>query len=87
MTPIAPINSSLFNNLRNSMVINNKRKIIINPDKKTNLCLLNDGKVINYNNVLDINIYLSSDVITLLSLKDNYIKRINSKIIGNQKNV
>ena len=83
LVPIAPINNSLFKSLTNSLVLAKNKEINIILDAKQNLQLINDGKVVNVNNIKKINIKLSDKYINLISIRDNnFISKINNKIIG-----
>ena len=82
ITPVAPINNKLYNNINNSVVLSSNRKISMTFDKKENITILNDGKIINANSVLKIDCFIISKKIKMIDLKcNNCINKINSKII------
>ena len=83
LTPMAPVNNSLFKSLNNSIVLSKNRKILIKLDKKQNMLLINDGKIVNINDINKIVVSLSDKYINLITVKNNdFITKINCKIIG-----
>ena len=83
LVPMAPIKTSIFKSLNNSLILSKTKEIELVLNNKQNMHLINDGKVLNINNVRKINISLSSKYVSLITIKDNdFITKINNKIIG-----
>ncbi len=83
ITPIAPINSKVYRNLFNSVIIPDHKKIIIEPEeKKKDLILTVDGVVHYYNNVEEIKTEIKDKTIKCLRLKHyNFPTKINEKLL------
>ena len=85
LTPIAPINNSVYNTLRNSFIIPNESEIVLkNPDKSA-LTIVIDGKE---KRILVNEIKISTDnkKIKCMRMKNyNYIQLIDKKILNNYK--
>ena len=85
LTPLAPINSKIFNTLINSMVLANSKELVIIPDN-SKVLIINDGKVDNIDSIEKISVSLSSKKIKCIVAKDyNYIKLIQTKIINTKE--
>lgn len=83
ITPIAPLNCKTYHSLRNSVIIPEKRQIIIKPkNEKNNLFITIDGNNYIYNNVLEIKTSVKKEKIKCLRMSSyDYTKRINEKFI------
>ena len=82
LTPVAPINNSIYKSLTNSLIVNsnNKIRIILNNH---DINIMVDGKLKRFKNVCEINITIDNKKIKCLRIGDyNFIKRINSKILS-----
>ena len=80
ITPIAPINNRVYKSLINSLIISNDKKISIVPENN-NLCIVVDGKLININNVKNIECFITNGIKCIVLKEYNYIKNIKSKVI------
>ena len=82
LTPIAPINNSIFKSIHNNIIASNNKKIIINFDDYIDLCIINDGKVITIDKVKKIECQLSKKTLKTITInKNNFARKINSKMI------
>ena len=84
ITPIAPINSSAYHTLTNSVVIPSNKKIIINPKTKTNnVMVIVDGIKKEYSSVTSINTYIKDKKIKCLRFsRYNFPQKINEKLLS-----
>ncbi len=81
--PIAPINNNIFKSLTSNLVISKDREITIKLKNKENICLIDDGKVLNINAVKEIKCSLSNEKIKLIGInEDTFVPKIKEKIIG-----
>lgn len=83
ITPIAPLNSKVYRNLLNGVVIPEDRLITLIPEKeKKNLIITIDGENNVYDNVEKIETIVSKKKITCLRMNDyNFINIINEKFL------
>ncbi len=82
LTPVAPINNSVYKNLTNSLIVNSDSiiKFLLN---NFDLSIMIDGRLKRFNNIDEINITIDSKKIKCLRIGDyNFVKRINSKILS-----
>lgn len=83
ITPIAPLNSKVYRNLLNGVVIPENKLITLIPDKeKRNLLITIDGENKTYYNVEKIETIVSRKRIKCLRMKDyNFTNIINEKLL------
>ncbi len=83
ITPIAPLNSKVYRNLLNSVVVPEDKLITLIPDKdKSNMVVTIDGENNVYDNILKIETIVSKKKINCLRLKNyNFINIINEKFL------
>lgn len=87
ITPIAPINSKVYSSLINSVIIPNKKRIIISPiAEEKDLIVTVDGENNFYKNIENIETIIADKKIKCLRLSHyNFPQKINEKLLGNQK--
>jgi NAD+ kinase len=85
ITPIAPLNSKVYRNLLNSVIVPEKFTIKIMPaEEKKNLLLSIDGENIVINNVQYIKTKVEDKRLKFLKFKKyNYWRKINKKFLSN----
>lgn len=83
ITPIAPLNNKSYRNLLNSVVIPEKKKITLIPDKcKNDLLTSVDGENSTYDNVEKIETSVSNKKIKCLRMNNyDYTRIINDKFL------
>lgn len=82
ITPIAPITNKVYKSINNSIVISGNKKITIMPNGNKNICVLNDGKLHNIENIKRIEIELSNNKIEcLVPIDYSNINVIKSKTL------
>jgi len=83
ITPIAPINNRTYHTLKNSVIIPEERKIIINPkDESIDFIITADGENYSFSSVSEIEIYVRRSKIKCVRMSNyDYTKRINEKLI------
>lgn len=84
ITPIAPINSSVYHTLTNPVIIPSDKKIIIKPQTKTNnVMVIIDGIKHEYNNVDSIITNIKDKKIRCLRFSHyNFPQKINEKLLS-----
>lgn len=84
ITPLAPINSKAYTNLRSSIIIPSDKEIMILPTGYCNdLKLTIDGTHVDYDNVGCINTYVKDKKIKCLRFKDsNFSRKVNEKLLS-----
>ena len=84
ITPLAPINSKAYTNLRSSIIIPSNKEIMILPTGYSNdLKLTVDGVHTDYKNVGCINTYVKDKKIKCLRFKDsNFSRKVNEKLLS-----
>lgn len=83
ITPIAPLNSTSYRNLLNSVIIPDNTEINIVPLKK-DLLISIDGENIIYNNVENIKTAVKDKRLKFLRLENyNFYEKINEKFLTN----
>lgn len=81
ITPIAPLNTKTYRNLLTSIVIPEKKHILIKPIKN-DLIITFDGTNKKYENVKKIECFVKNKKIKFLRMKDyNFIKIVNEKFL------
>ena len=83
ITPIAPVNSSVYHTLTNSVIVSSDKKVIIKPQTKTNnVMVIVDGIVNEYNNVDSIVTNIKNKKIKCLRFSHyNFPQKINEKLL------
>ncbi|MBR4178952.1 MAG: NAD(+)/NADH kinase [Bacilli bacterium] len=82
VTPIAPINSKIYRNLLNPIIVPEKMHIEIYPIKKTILAIF-DGENKKYKDVKKIECYVKNKKLKFLRMKDyNFIDIVNEKFLN-----
>ena len=83
ITPIAPINSKVYSSLINSVIIPNKKRIIITPiTEQKNLIVTVDGENNYYKNVENIETIIGDKKIKCLRLSHyNFPQKIKEKLL------
>lgn len=83
VTPIAPLNSKVYNTLRNSLIIPQNQYITIEPNaNKSNLIVTVDGENIFYENIRKLNLCVNEKTIKCLRGEEyNFIKKVNEKFL------
>ena len=82
ITPIAPINTSSYRSLVNSVVLPSNRQINIMPVEPKDLIVTVDGENNFYNNVKLINTKIRDKEINFLRLsRYNFPEKINEKLL------
>lgn len=83
ITPIAPLNSKVYRNLLNSIVIPQDSIITVKPEEnKDNLIITVDGENKFYDNVKSITMYVKDKRIKMLREQDyNFIDKVNEKFL------
>ena len=81
LSSIAPINNKVYKTLSNSLVLSNNKKISIVPSDNTNLCILNDGKIIKINDISKIECTMEGSIKCIVLNEYSNIINIKSKII------
>ena len=89
ITPIAPLNSKVYRNLLNGVIIPEDKKITIIPNKdKRNLIITVDGENNIYNDVEKIETTVSKKRIKCLRLNSyNFINIINDKFLSDNNSI
>ena len=82
ITSIAPLNNKIYKSLINNLVISNSRKLIIKFKNNENICLINDGKIVNINSVIQIECILNKKIKHVNLHQDSLASKINNKIIN-----
>lgn len=87
ITPIAPLNSKVYRNLLNGVILPEDKLITIVPDTdKNDLIVTIDGENKNYNDVIKIETIVSKKKIKCLRLNDyNFINIVNEKFLKEEK--
>src|SRR5699024_8712043 len=72
ITPLSPINSKAYRSLYNSMVLAGHQRVSIKPELRySNLTLIvNDGMEFSYDNIIEIDLYLSDKTINMLKFSE-----------------
>ena len=82
ITPLVPINNSVYKSLVNSVIISAEKKVTISFNDNSNLAIVSDGKLINLLEIERIECSLSNKSIEcIMPIGYNYIDNIKSKII------
>lgn len=85
ITPIAPINSSAYRTIQNSIIIPDKKTIMIIP-KNEEILLTIDGENIIYKNIDSVETVIDNKKIKFLRFSYyNFPQKINEKLISNEK--
>lgn len=84
ITPIAPINSKVYNSLINSVIIPDMKEIEIIPENKDNdLLVIVDGENSLYHNVYNIKTKIIDKKLKFLRLsRYNFSQKINEKLLN-----
>ena len=84
ITPIAPINSSVFRTISNSIVVPPMYDISFIPfNDNTNMNVLVDGKLNTYNNVSEVRTRMGNKKIKCLKLNNyNFTRKLNEKFLN-----
>ncbi len=82
ITSIAPLNNKIYKSLINNLVISNNRNLVVEFDKKENVCFINDGKPVNVKSVIKIECSLNKKLKHITLNKDSFAEKINKKIIN-----
>ena len=82
LVPIAPINNTIYKTLSKKIVFADNKVISVKLDNEENICMINDGIISNINEVCEIKIKISNKIIKVLEIDDDFIKKINTKLIG-----
>ncbi|RKD31465.1 NAD(+)/NADH kinase [Thermohalobacter berrensis] len=84
ITPLAPINSSVYRSLNSSVIVPRNMTIKINPEYRfeNSILIVVDGKQHKYDNIVEINLKLSDMTINMLTLKDkNFWTKLKDKFL------
>ena len=85
ITPMAPINSSAFKTLSNSIIIPDKKVITLTP-QNSDVIVTIDGKNNFYNDIINIETVIDNKKIKFLRFSYyNFPQKINEKLINNSK--
>ena len=84
ITPIAPHNSKIYKVLPNSIIIPNKKKIILIPEDNQEFILTIDGENKIFSNITNITTKIESKKIKCLRLAHyNFPQKVNEKLLIN----
>ena len=84
MTPLAPINSRVFHTLTKSVIVPEKKEIVLTPvDYTKNLMFTADGESVTYQNVDNVTTAIKDRKIKCLRLRNyNFSQKVNDKLLS-----
>ena len=84
ITPLAPINSSAYRSLPNSIIVSGESTIKIRPELKyeNSILVVNDGMEFKYDNIEEVQMTMSNKHVNRLTFsKDSYWNNLKSKFL------
>ncbi len=84
ITPLAPINSSAYRSLPNSIIVSGESTIRIKPELKyeNSILVVNDGMEFKYDNIEEVQLTMSDKYVNRLTFsKDTYWNNLKTKFL------